>query len=104
MGVTINSAVIPIVLAMFWERLTGLAMIAGSIGGTVLALITWISVTASYPGGLKDFKDNASTNNLYFMYFIFTEYRRKKIILIFSVEYFTLPVCLLPSNEYLSDC
>ncbi|XP_053394381.1 uncharacterized protein LOC128555605 [Mercenaria mercenaria] len=60
MGVTINSAVIPIVLAMFWERLTGLAMIAGSIGGTVLALISWISVAASYPGGLQDFKYNAT--------------------------------------------
>lgn len=60
MGVTINSAVVPIVLAMFWERLTGLAMIAGSIGGTMLALITWISVAASYPGGLSNFKDNAS--------------------------------------------
>ncbi|XP_060592204.1 uncharacterized protein LOC132746937 [Ruditapes philippinarum] len=60
MGVTINSAVVPIVLSMFWERLTGLAMIAGSIGGTVLALMTWIIVTASYPGGLEDFKDNAT--------------------------------------------
>ena len=64
MGVTINSAVIPIVLSMFWERLTGLAMITGSIGGTVLALITWISVTVSYPGGLKDFKDNAGKTNI----------------------------------------
>ncbi|XP_053394386.1 uncharacterized protein LOC128555607 [Mercenaria mercenaria] len=59
MGVTINSAVIPIVLSMFWERLTGLGMITGSIGGSVLGLISWLSATASYPGGLQNFKLNA---------------------------------------------
>ncbi|KAL4238295.1 hypothetical protein ACF0H5_003007 [Mactra antiquata] len=60
MGVTINSAVIPIGLSMFWEKLTGLAMTAGSIGGTVLALITWLIVAATYPGGLTDFKENTT--------------------------------------------
>lgn len=60
MGVTINAAVIPVVMAMFWERLTGLGMITGSIGGSVLGLISWLSVSASYPGGLQDFKLNAS--------------------------------------------
>ncbi|XP_060608093.1 uncharacterized protein LOC132760193 [Ruditapes philippinarum] len=60
MGVTINSAVVPIVLSMFWERLTGFAMIAGSIGGTVLALTTWIIVTALHPGGISNFKHNAA--------------------------------------------
>lgn len=59
MGVIVNSAVIPITLSMFWERLTGLGMITGSIGGTSLAFIAWLSVSASYPGGLAQFKDNA---------------------------------------------
>jgi len=69
MGVIINSAVAPIVLAMFWDRLTGLAMVAGSIGGTVLALIAWLSVTATYDGGLGMFRMNSST--VYsFTYFI----------------------------------
>ena len=60
MGVTINSAVIPVVLAMFWERLSGLGMIAGSIGGSVLGLISWLSATATYPGGLQQFRQNSS--------------------------------------------
>lgn len=60
MGVTINSAVAPIVLSMFWERLTGLGMIAGSISGSVLALISWLSVSATYAGGLSNFGLNAS--------------------------------------------
>ena len=60
MGVTINSAVIPITLCMFWERLTGLGMIIGSIGGSVLALISWLSVSATYDGGLNNFGLNAS--------------------------------------------
>jgi hypothetical protein len=34
-------------------------MIAGSIGGTVLALTTWIIVTALHPGGISNFKHNA---------------------------------------------
>ncbi|KAL4238792.1 hypothetical protein ACF0H5_003499 [Mactra antiquata] len=59
MGVVINSAVIPIVLSMFWERLTGLGMITGSIGGSILALIAWLSVTTTYPGGLEQFKLNS---------------------------------------------
>ena len=64
MGVTINSAVVPIVLSMFWERLTGPAMITGSVGGTVLALITWVGVTALHPGGLSNFYNNASECNI----------------------------------------
>ena len=60
MGVIINSAVIPITLSMVWERLTGLAIIVGSIGGSVLALIAWVSISASYPGGLAEFKVNSS--------------------------------------------
>ncbi|KAH3853913.1 hypothetical protein DPMN_096451 [Dreissena polymorpha] len=61
MGVIINSAVVPITLSMFWERLTGLAMIAGSVSGSILALIAWLIVSASYAGGLNQFGINAST-------------------------------------------
>ncbi|XP_052271715.1 uncharacterized protein LOC127872425 [Dreissena polymorpha] len=60
MGVIINSAVIPITLSMFWERLTGLAMIAGSVGGSILALIAWLIVSASYAGGLNQYGLNAT--------------------------------------------
>lgn len=58
MGILIGSAVIPIVLCMFWERLTGVGMIAGSITGSSLALVAWL-VTASFEEhGLTNFMDN----------------------------------------------
>ncbi|RUS77237.1 hypothetical protein EGW08_014990 [Elysia chlorotica] len=43
---------------MFWERLTGIAMIAGSISGTIAALIVWLAVASTYDGGLADWYDN----------------------------------------------
>ncbi|KAK6177025.1 hypothetical protein SNE40_015215 [Patella caerulea] len=58
MGVLIGSAVIPIGLAMFWDRLTSCAMISGSISGTVLALIVWMSVASTYEDGLSNFLTN----------------------------------------------
>ncbi|KAK7450506.1 hypothetical protein BaRGS_00039937, partial [Batillaria attramentaria] len=58
MGVLVGSAVVPITLCMFWGRLTGTAMIAGSVVGMVLALATWLGVAATYEGGLSNFLDN----------------------------------------------
>ena len=55
MGVLIGSAVIPIALTMSWGRLTGTAMMAGSIGGTSIALVTWLTLTGLQPGGMADF-------------------------------------------------
>ena len=58
MGVLIGSAVIPITLSMFWARLNGVAMISGAVGGCVIGLTCWLSVAASYDGGLNNFLDN----------------------------------------------
>ncbi|ESO83679.1 hypothetical protein LOTGIDRAFT_169159 [Lottia gigantea] len=58
MGVLIGSAVIPISLSMFWNRLTGIGMVCGSLSGTILALIVWMSVASLYEGGLGDFLIN----------------------------------------------
>ncbi|XP_048249148.1 urea-proton symporter DUR3-like [Haliotis rufescens] len=58
MGILIGSAVIPITLSMFWERLTSAAMMAGSIGGAIIAIVVWLSVASTYPGGLDDFLIN----------------------------------------------
>ncbi|KAL5014496.1 hypothetical protein ScPMuIL_008766 [Solemya velum] len=58
MGILIGSAVLPIALAMTWDRLTGEGMIAGSVGGTALALISWLAVSSTYEGGLYDFFKN----------------------------------------------
>ena len=55
MGVLIGSAVIPIVLCMFWDRLTGFAMVSGALVGLVSGLVVWLCVAASKPGGLSDF-------------------------------------------------
>ncbi|XP_060071327.1 uncharacterized protein LOC132551230 [Ylistrum balloti] len=58
MGILIGSAVIPIALSVSWDRLTGEAMIAGSISGTILAVIVWLSVASTYEGGLGRFLEN----------------------------------------------
>ena len=55
MGVLIGSAVIPIILCMFWARITGKAMMSGSIGGAIIGIISWLSVSATQDGGLSDF-------------------------------------------------
>jgi Na+/proline symporter len=58
MGILIGSAVIPITLCMFWGRLTGVAMITGSVGGAVLAVLTWLILASTYDGGLQNFLQN----------------------------------------------
>ena len=58
MGVLIGSCVPAIALCMFWERLAGVGMVAGSMGGSCLALIVWLAVASTYPGGLRDFFNN----------------------------------------------
>ncbi|KAG1693505.1 Urea-proton symporter DUR3 [Nymphon striatum] len=52
MGIVIGSAVVPIALATCWSRLTGVAMIAGGIGGAAMALTTWLALASTYQGGL----------------------------------------------------
>ena len=59
MGILIGSAVVPIILCMFWARLTGVAMTAGAISGAVIGLTTWLIVTSTYPGGLANFLENS---------------------------------------------
>lgn len=58
MGVLTGSAVIPIVFTMFWGRLTSIGVIAGSVGGTLLALSVWLGVASSLEGGLNDWWTN----------------------------------------------
>ncbi|CAL1534239.1 unnamed protein product [Lymnaea stagnalis] len=58
MGILVGSAVIPIALAMFWERLTGVAMMAGSVCGAVLGLSVWMGMASTYEGGLGDWWKN----------------------------------------------
>ena len=43
---------------MFWERLTGVAMIAGGLSGTAAALVVWLAVASTYEGGLGDWYKN----------------------------------------------
>ncbi|KAL3875049.1 hypothetical protein ACJMK2_037988 [Sinanodonta woodiana] len=60
MGVAINSAVLPITLCMFWETLTGVGMMAGSVCGTLIAIASWLSASSTYPGGLSNFLINTT--------------------------------------------
>ncbi|CAH1774641.1 unnamed protein product [Owenia fusiformis] len=52
MGILIGPAVVPVSLCMFWARLTGKAMVAGTMGGVTIGLTVWLSVAASHKGGL----------------------------------------------------
>ncbi|XP_066270073.1 uncharacterized protein [Branchiostoma lanceolatum] len=52
MGVLIGAAVIPISMALFWARTTAAGMIAGATVGSALALVSWLAVAATLPGGL----------------------------------------------------
>ncbi|KAK3104356.1 hypothetical protein FSP39_000209 [Pinctada imbricata] len=65
MGILIGSAVIPIGLCMCWEKLSGNGMVAGSISGTVFALITWLVVASTNEGGLtaSNFFQNTGQEN-----------------------------------------
>jgi len=58
MGILIGSAVIPIALSVSWDKLTGNAMIIGSVSGTILAVISWLSAASMYDGGLSNFLKN----------------------------------------------
>ncbi len=58
MGVLIGSAVIPVGLSLIWNRMTAKGMYFGPIGGTVLALTSWLCVASTFPGGLSKFFDN----------------------------------------------
>ena len=52
MGILIGSAVIPIALVVFWDRLSSGGVIAGSLIGVLCGFVTWLSVASTYPGGL----------------------------------------------------
>ncbi len=58
MGVLVGSAVVPISLCVFWPKLSGEGMIAGTTGDSIIAFIVWLSVASIYPGGLRDFLKN----------------------------------------------
>ncbi|XP_052808027.1 uncharacterized protein LOC128236928 [Mya arenaria] len=53
-GITTNSAVLPIVLSLFWGRLTGSAMVSGAVGGSAIAVILWLALANVYPGQWVD--------------------------------------------------
>ncbi|XP_059168393.1 LOW QUALITY PROTEIN: uncharacterized protein LOC131950305 [Physella acuta] len=54
MGILVGSAVIPITLSMFWQRLTSIGMTSGCVGGAVIAISVWLGVASKYEGGLKN--------------------------------------------------
>lgn len=58
MGILIGSAVLPISLAMFWPRMTGVGMVTGSITGAILGIIVWLTVASTFEGGLSKFLEN----------------------------------------------
>ncbi|XP_069105812.1 uncharacterized protein [Argopecten irradians] len=60
MGILIGSAVVPIALSVSWDRLTGTGMTVGSISGTILAVIVWLTVASTYEGGLSRFLENTA--------------------------------------------
>lgn len=69
MGILIGSAVIPIMLCMSWEKLTGNGMVAGAISGTATALIAWLSVASLYGDGLSDFLHNTGDYDFINLFF-----------------------------------
>ena len=58
MGVLIGSAVVPVILAITWKKLTKEGIILGPIFGTFGGLGSWLIVASTYPGGLFDFMKN----------------------------------------------
>lgn len=46
MGVLIGSAVMPIAFLLLWRKANAVGAMAGAIGGCLLGIITWISVTS----------------------------------------------------------
>ena len=72
MGIIVGSAVVPIILCMSWGRLTAVAMVWGSVGGTLLALITWLSVASTYDNGLSDFMKNTGWYTIRLFYLLLT--------------------------------
>ena len=58
MGVLIGSSVVPVGLALLWDRLTPRAMSAGPVGGSILGIIAWLSTASSFNGGLSRFFEN----------------------------------------------
>ncbi|XP_030829061.1 urea-proton symporter DUR3 [Strongylocentrotus purpuratus] len=53
MGILIGSSVTPIILSMFWTRLTGMAMMMGATIGMVCGLITWVIAGSILNGQLN---------------------------------------------------
>jgi len=58
MGVIVGPAVVPVVLSLFWSRLSGAGMAAGALGGATVGLSAWLIAAALQPGGLGDFFRN----------------------------------------------
>ena len=79
MGILIGSAVIPIILCMSWEKLTGNGMVAGGISGTTTALIAWLSVASLYGDGLSDFLQN--TGDYDFINLFFWQYNTFSLLI-----------------------
>ncbi|XP_072174249.1 uncharacterized protein [Diadema setosum] len=53
MGILIGSSVVPIVLSMFWTKLTGVAMMTGAITGVICGLITWFVASSVLNRGVS---------------------------------------------------
>ncbi|XP_037082167.1 urea-proton symporter DUR3-like [Pollicipes pollicipes] len=54
-GTLISSAVVPIALALLWDRTSTTGMLGGALGGTACGLIAWLAVASQEEGGLSDF-------------------------------------------------
>ena len=52
-GTVIGSPVVPVILTVFWPKLTKTAVFAGSLGGTALALMTWLLTCRYYYGTIN---------------------------------------------------
>lgn len=55
MGIVIGSAVLPIVLCLWWVRMTSVAMVSGAVGGTVIGLIFWLITASQHHKGVNSF-------------------------------------------------
>ena len=52
-GTVIGGPVVPVILSVFWPKLTKTAVFAGSLGGTALALMVWLLTCRYYYGTIN---------------------------------------------------
>ena len=52
-GTIIGAPVVPVILTVLWRKLTNTAVLVGCLGGTGLALISWLVTCRYYYGSLN---------------------------------------------------